>query len=104
MISVGTTVLPFDFDIFLRSGSVTNPEIAARFHGSTPFSRCARTTRENTQVRMMSWASGAKSMGKVLANRSASRSQPVTIWGVSEDVAQVSMTSGSPMNPPATPR
>ena len=54
MISVGTTVLPFDFDIFLRSGSVTKPEIAARFHGRTPFSRCARTTRENTQVRMMS--------------------------------------------------
>ena len=38
----GVTTLPFDFDIFLRSGSVTKPEIAACAHGSEPCSRCAR--------------------------------------------------------------
>ena len=43
-------------------------------------------------------------MGKVRANRSGSRSQPVAIWGVSDDVAQVSMMSGSPMKPPGWPR
>ena len=29
---------PVDFPIFLRSGSTTNPEIAASFHGSEPCS------------------------------------------------------------------
>ncbi len=43
-------------------------------------------------------------MGKVAANRSGSSSQPQTIWGVTEDVAQVSMMSGSPTKPPGLPR
>ena len=33
-ISVGTTTLPLDFDIFLRSGSVTKPDTVARAQGS----------------------------------------------------------------------
>ena len=33
--SVGTTALPFDFDIFLRSGSRMNPEIRACDQGAT---------------------------------------------------------------------
>src|SRR5215218_3811569 len=36
--SVGTTTLPLDFDIFLRSGSTTKPEIAACDQGTTPLS------------------------------------------------------------------
>ena len=32
--------LPLDFDIFLRSGSVTNPEIAVWLHGSESCSSC----------------------------------------------------------------
>ena len=32
------------------------------------------------------------------------RTDPVTICGDTEDVAQVSMTSGSPTNPPGRPR
>ena len=54
--SLGTKALPLDFDIFLRSGSTMKPEIIACDHGTTPCSKCARTTRENSQVRMMSWA------------------------------------------------
>jgi len=32
--SIGVTTLPLLFDIFLRSGSSTQPEIAALRHGS----------------------------------------------------------------------
>ena len=80
------------------------PEIAAVLHGSVSTSKCARTTVENSQVRMISWACGRRSIGNVRANRSGSRSQPQTISGVSDDVAQVSMTSGSPMKPPGSSR
>ena len=59
---------------------------------------------ENSQVRMMSWPCGRMSIGKVRANRSGSRSQPHTICGVSDEVAQVSSTSGSAMKPPGSPR
>ena len=102
--SVGTTTLPLDLLIFLRSGSTTKPEMAARRHGSSSCSKWARTTRENSHVRMMSWACGARSIGNVRFQSSSSRSQPQAICGVSEEVAQVSITSGSPMKPPGTPR
>ena len=59
---------------------------------------------ENSQVRMMSWPCGRRSMGNTRENRSGSRSQPPAICGVSELVAHVSMTSGSAANPPGTPR
>ena len=98
--SVGTTTLPLDLLIFFRSGSTTKPEMVARLHGSEPFSKWARTTRLNSQVRMMSCACGATSIGNVRANSSGSRSQPVARWGVSDDVAHVSITSGSAMKPP----
>ena len=42
--SVGTTTLPLDFDIFLRSGSSTNPLIAAFVHGNDPSSISERKT------------------------------------------------------------
>ncbi len=103
-ISSGTTTLPLDLLIFLRSGSTTKPEMAALAHGTTPFSWWARTTEEKSQVRMISWACGRRSIGKVAAKSSGSRSQPQTICGVSEEVAQVSITSGSPTKPPGLPR
>ncbi len=59
--SLGTTTLPLDFDIFLRSGSTMKPEIIACDQGATWFSNSARTTRENSQVRMMSCAWVARS-------------------------------------------
>ena len=37
-ISLGTTTLPCDFDIFLRSGSITKPLIMDRAQGSEWFS------------------------------------------------------------------
>ncbi|MNW60443.1 hypothetical protein D3C74_384320 [compost metagenome] len=101
---MGVTTLPLDLDIFLRSGSRIQPEIAALVHGSEPCSRCERTTVEKSHVRMMSWPWGRRSMGKTRSNRSGSDSQPPAICGVSDEVAQVSMTSGSPTNPPGTPR
>ncbi len=101
---MGVTTLPLDFDIFLRSGSRIQPEIAAFFHGSEPNSRCERTTVEKSHVRMMSWPCGRRSMGKTRSNRSGSTSQPPAICGVSDDVAHVSMMSFSPTNPPGTPR
>ena len=42
--SMGVTALPLDLDIFLRSGSRIQPEIAACCHGNTPISVCARST------------------------------------------------------------
>ncbi len=98
------TTLPLDFDIFLRSGSSTQPEIAACFHGSESCSRCERRTVSNSHVRMMSCACGRRSIGKVFAKSSGSSCQPQTICGESDDVAHVSMTSGSPAKPPGTPR
>src|SRR3712207_8161918 len=53
---------------------------------------------------MMSWACGRWSIGKTCANSSGSVSQPEATCGDSDDVAQVSMTSGSAMKPPGTPR
>ncbi len=44
------------------------------------------------------------SIGKVRANRSGSRSHPQTTWGDSDEVAQVSITSGSAVNPPGWSR
>ena len=96
--------LPFDLDIFLRSGSSTQPEMAARRQGSESCSRWLRTTVENSQVRMISCACGRTSMGKVRAKRSGSSSQPQAICGLSDEVAQVSITSGSPTKPPGRPR
>jgi hypothetical protein len=49
---------------------------------------------------MMSWPWGRMSIGNTRSNRSGSSSQPPAICGVSDEVAQVSMMSGSPMNPP----
>jgi len=80
------------------------PEISAWLHGTTWFSWCARTTRENSHVRMMSWAWVHRSIGKTRENRSSSVSQLPAICGVSDEVAQVSMTSGSPTKPPGLPR
>ena len=97
---MGVTTFPFDLDIFLRSGSTTQPEIAASRHGRASCSRCARTTEANSQVRMISCAWGRRSIGKVRANRSSSSSHPVTIWADNEEVAQVSITSGSATKPP----
>ena len=102
--SIGVIALPLDLLIFLRSGSRMKPLIVACFHGRLSCSRCARTTVENSQVRMMSWACGRTSIGKTSANSSGSSRQPPAICGVSEDVAQVSITSGSPVNPPGRPR
>src|SRR5665811_687735 len=89
---MGVTTLPLDLDIFLRSGSRIHPEIAACAHGRDPCSRCERTTVENSQVRMMSWPCGRRSIGNTRANRSGSRSQPPAICGVRDDVAQVSIS------------
>ena len=86
------------------SGSSTHPEMATSDHGREPNSSSARTTVENSHVRMMSWAWGRRSMGKTRANRSGSSSQRPAISGVSEEVAQVSITSGSPTKPPGRPR
>src|SRR3954462_6848479 len=101
---MGVVALPFDLDIFLRSGTTTNPEMAACDHGTAPNSKCERTTVENSQVRMMSCACGRRSIGKTAANSSGSVSQPEATCGDSDDVAQVSMTSGSARNPPGFPR
>ena len=93
-----------DFDIFLRSGSTTKPEIIAWDQGATWFSKCARTIRENSQVRMISWAWVHRSIGKTREKRSWSDSQPPAMCGVRDEVAQVSITSGSPRKPPGLPR
>src|SRR3954464_11099708 len=100
---MGVVAFPFDFDIFLRSGSTTKPEIVACDHGTAPNSKCDRTTVENSQVRMMSCACGRRSIGKTCPNSSGSVSQPDATCGESDDVAQVSMMSGSAMNPPGLP-
>src|SRR3954469_4533462 len=76
------------------------PEIVAGDRGAVPNSKGERTTVENSQVRMMSCACGRWSIGKTCANSSGSVSQPEATCGDSDDVAQVSMTSGSAMNPP----
>ncbi len=66
----------------------------------------------NSQVRMMSCAWGRMSMGNSLGQTgssptvpsSATRRQPPAICGLTEEVAQVSRTSGSPTKPPGAPR
>ena len=52
----------------------------------------------------MSCACGRRSIGNVCAKSSGSRSQPVTSCGDTDEVAQVSITSGSPTKPPGWPR
>src|SRR3954452_23990804 len=53
---------------------------------------------------MMSCACGRRSIGNTRASRSASSSQPPAICGDSDDVAHVSMMSGSATKPPGLPR
>ena len=101
---MGVSALPFDLDIFLRSGSSTQPEIAALRHGSFRSSRCERRIVVNSHVLMMSCACGRTSVGNTFANSSSSSPFRPPIWGVSEEVAQVSITSGSPAKPPGRPR
>ena len=101
---MGVTTLPFDFDIFLRSGSSTHPEIAASLHGSSCSSSSLRSTVLNSHVLMMSCAWGRTSKGNTFSNSSGSTPAWPAIWGVSDEVAQVSITSGSPAKPPGCPR
>ncbi len=101
---MGVTALPLDLDIFLRSGSRIHPLTEAWAHGSASCSKWLRTTLSNSHVLMISGPWGRRSMGKVRPNRSASSAHPVPICGVNEDVAHVSMMSGSPTNPPGWPR
>ena len=98
--SAGVTTLPFDFDIFLRSGSTMKPEIAASVHGARSSSSALRSIVENSHVRMMSCPCGRRSNGATRFQSSASRSQPPASCGVSEEVAQVSKMSFSPSKPP----
>src|SRR6476660_4876322 len=97
-------MFPFDFDIFLRSGSRIQPLIVACRHGTVPCSNWLRSTVENNHVRMISGPCGRNAIGNAISNKSESTPQPQTICGVSDAVAQVSITSGSPMKPPACPR
>ena len=53
---------------------------------------------------MMSCACGRSDSGNTCANSAGSTPQPDTICGVSDDVAHVSMMSGSPMKPFGWPR
>ena len=53
---------------------------------------------------MISGPCGRRSIGNVRSNRSGSSTQPVTICGVSDDVAHVSITSGSATKPPGWSR
>ena len=101
---MGVITLPFDLDIFLRSLSRIQPLMVVCRQGRTSCSWCERSSVEKSQVRMISGPWGRRSMGKVAANSAGSSSQPQAIWGVTEEVAQVSMTSGSPMKPPGMPR
>src|SRR3712207_4799633 len=78
--------------------------MVACVHGTVPCSKRERTPEENSQFRMLSWACGRWSIGKTCANSAGSVSQPEATCGDSDDVAQVSMTSGSATNPPGTPR
>ena len=103
-VAMGVITLPFDFDIFLRSLSRIQPLMVACRHGRTSCSRCERSSVEKSQVRMISGPCGRRSMGNVAANSAGSSSQPQAICGVTDEVAHVSRTSGSPVNPPATPR
>ncbi len=57
------TTLPFDFDIFLRSGSTMKPEMLACFHGATSASSWLRSAVVKSHVRMMSCACGRTSYG-----------------------------------------
>ena len=98
--SAGVTTLPFDFDIFLRSGSTMKPEIAASVHGARPSSSALRSIVEKSHVRMMSCPCGRRSNGATRFHSSASRSQPPASCGVSDEVAQVSKMSSSASNPP----
>ena len=80
------------------------PEIEAFRHGTVPPSSCARSIVENSQVRMMSCPWGRTSYGNTRSNSSGSASHLPASCGVSDEVAQVSITSSSPWNPPGTPR
>jgi hypothetical protein len=60
---IGVTTLPLDLLIFLRSGSRIQPDRATCRHGSVPDPSSARSTVENSQVRMMSCACGRRSIG-----------------------------------------
>ena len=53
---------------------------------------------------MISGPWGRRSIGNTRPKRSGSSSQRPAICGVNDEVAQVSMTSGSPAKPPGTPR
>ena len=98
------TTLPLDLDIFLRSGSRIQPLMVVCFQGTTSCSRWERSRVEKSQVRMISGPCGRRSMGKVAAKSAGSSTQPQAICGVTDEVAQVSMTSGSPTKPPGSPR
>ncbi len=46
--------MPFDLDIFLRSGSRIHPLLVVCCHGTTSCSRCERSRVAKSQVRMIS--------------------------------------------------
>ena len=98
-----------DVALRLRHLLAIGVEDPARQRGVAPTARrrarsASAPTVEKSHVRMMSWPCGRRSIGNVRRNRSASSSHRHAICGVSDDVAHVSITSGSPMKPWGLPR
>ncbi len=98
------TTLPLDFDIFLRSGSRIQPLMAASCHGSHAELEVRAHHRREQPGADDVLSLRAKVHREHPGEQVVVDVQPPAICGDSDDVAQVSITSGSPMNPPGWPR
>src|ERR1700689_2435451 len=81
-------------DSFLPCSLRPQPEISAVRHGTRPKSSSDCTTEEKSQVLMISNASTRSDIG-ASPGSVPPRAHPSLICGVSDDVIQVSITSGS---------
>ena len=101
---MGVTTLPFDFDIFLRSGSRTQPGDGGVGPRQRPVLEVGADDRREQPGADDLVGLGTKVHGEPAAEEVGVVDPPGGDLGVSDDVAHVSMTSGSPMKPPGWPR
>ena len=101
---IGVTTLPLDFDIFLSFGSRTHPLRVVSCQGRASCSRWDRSVVEKSHVLDDLGPLRPQAHREGRGERAGSSPHTHAICGVSDEVAQVSMMSGSPRNPPGTPR
>ena len=101
--SIGSSVLPFDLDIFWPCESRTRPCTYTVSNGTLPVKWAVIMTMRATQKKMMSKPVTSTDDGRNIFMSGVSSGQPMVEKGTRADENQVSSTSSSRRSAPVTP-